>query len=51
MMLIGTNNLLNFFAAMLERFFGIQIRHADSPEEALLSLQRLDQTLSDEETA
>ncbi len=51
MMLIGTNNLLNFFAVILERFFRIQIRHADSPEDALLSLQRLDQTLSDEETA
>jgi hypothetical protein len=45
LMIIGTNPLLNFFATLLGRAFGLNIRRADSPDEALESLRRLDQTL------
>jgi hypothetical protein len=47
MMLIGTDNLKGFFARILAHSFGLDIRMADSPEEALASLRRLDQTLSE----
>jgi hypothetical protein len=44
-MLIGTNQLLNFFAALLERFLGVQIRRSESAAAALTSLHQLDHTL------
>ena len=43
LILTGTNRLLNFFAAMLQKAFNLNIRHADSAEDALESLRRLDE--------
>lgn len=52
MMLVGTDQLVTFFAKMVTSAFGLDIRRTDSPDEALASLKRLDQTLaSDDDVA